>query len=125
MNECVTLVSTGENCWLTSVLYIFNLADITPDMEQLLSIPSGEVLSSIVNKLKSMFEEKSSMKLQIPQNFSYTATPMRNLGKKSISMRLSTTNIGQRLPNSADTFPAEIGRWSEIPREERVCPLCL
>ena len=40
------------------------------------------------------------MKLQIPQNLPYTTTSKRNLGKKSIFMRLSTTNIDQQLPNS-------------------------
>ena len=64
-------------------------------MEQLHSISNGDVQSSIVDKLKSMFKEKFSMKLQIPQNLSYTVTSTRNLGKKSISMRLSTTNIDQ------------------------------
>ena len=38
MNECLTLVNKGEKCWLTSVLYIFNLVGINPDMEQLHSI---------------------------------------------------------------------------------------
>ena len=40
------------------------------------------------------------MKLQIPQNLSCTVTSKRNLGKKSIFMRLSTTNIDQQLPDS-------------------------
>ena len=40
------------------------------------------------------------MKLQIYQNFSYTATSGRNLGKAVIFTRLSTTNIDKRLPNS-------------------------
>ena len=33
MNECLTLVNKEGKCWVTSVLYIFNLVDITPDME--------------------------------------------------------------------------------------------
>ena len=59
MNECLTSVNKGEKCWLISVLYIFNLVDINPDMEQLLSISNGDVivLSSIVDKLKSMFKK--------------------------------------------------------------------
>ena len=58
MNECLTLVNKGEKCWLTSVLYIFNLVGINPDMEQLRSISNSNVLSSIVDELQSMFEEK-------------------------------------------------------------------
>ena len=68
------------------------------------------------------------MKLQIPQNLSYTTTSKRNLGKKSIFIRLSTTNIDQQLPNSESrlirTFPVENGRWDKTPLEKRMCPLC-
>ena len=35
MNDCLTLVNKGRKCWLTSILYIFNLVGINPDMEQL------------------------------------------------------------------------------------------
>ena len=45
INECLTLVNKGEKCWLTSVLYIFNLVGINPDMEPLHSISNGDVLS--------------------------------------------------------------------------------
>ena len=58
MNEYLTLVNKGEKYWLTSVLYIFNFVGINPDMEQLHSVSNGDVLSSIVDKLKSMFEGK-------------------------------------------------------------------
>ena len=49
VNECLTLVNNGEKCWLTSVLYIFNLVCINPDMEQLHLISNGNVLSSIID----------------------------------------------------------------------------
>ena len=84
----------------TSVLYIFNLVGINPDMEQLHLISNSNALSSIVDKLQNMFKESFSMKLQIPLNLSYTTTSKRNLEKKSIFMRLSTKNIDQQLPNS-------------------------
>ena len=51
MNECLTLVNKGGKRWLTSVLYIFNLVGINPDMEQLHLISNSNVLSSIVDKL--------------------------------------------------------------------------
>ena len=56
MNECLTLVNKGGKCWLTSVLHIFNLVGINPDMEQLHLISNSNVLSSIVDKLQSMFK---------------------------------------------------------------------
>ena len=51
MNECLTFVNKGRKCWLTSVLYIFNLVGINPDMEQLHLISNSNVLSSIVDKI--------------------------------------------------------------------------
>ena len=42
----------------TSVLYIFNLVGINPDMEQLHLISNSNVLSSIVDKLQNMSKEK-------------------------------------------------------------------
>ena len=59
------------------------------------------------------------MKLQIPQNLSYTVTSKRNLGKKSIFMRLSTTSIDQQLPNSEYQL---IRFQLKVPREKRMCP---
>ena len=56
--ECLTLVNNGEKCWLTSVLYIFNLVGINPDMEQLHLLLNNNVLSSIADKLQNMFKEK-------------------------------------------------------------------
>ena len=69
------------------------------------------------------------MKLQIPQNLSYTATSRRNLGKKSILMRLFNKYYNYRsaitkFRISAHTFPVESGKWDKTPREERMCPLC-
>ena len=58
MNECLTFVNKGGKCWLTSVLYIFNLVGTNPDMEQLHLISNSNVLSSIVDKiiLKKVFQ---------------------------------------------------------------------
>ena len=67
------------------------------------------------------------MKLQIPQNLSYTTTSKRNLGKKSVFMRSNTTNIDQQLPNSESRlirFQLKGGRWDKTPHEKRMCPLC-
>ena len=56
MDECLTSVNKREKCWLTSVLYIFNLVGKNPDMKQLHLISNSNVLSSIVDKLQSMFK---------------------------------------------------------------------
>ena len=66
MNECLTYVNKGEKCWLTSVLYIFDLVGINPDMEQLRLISNINVLTSIVDKLEICVKQSFSMKLQIP-----------------------------------------------------------
>ena len=102
VNECLTLANNGEKCWLTSVLYIFNLVGITPDMEQLHLLLNNNVLSSIVDKLQNMFKEKFFNEIANSPNlilYSHVKEEFRE-EKKSIFMRLSTTNIDQQLPNS-------------------------
>ena len=126
MDECLILVKKGKMLTDLSSIY-FNLVDITPDMEQLYSIHNGDVLLSIVDKLKSMSKEKFSMKLQSPRNFSYTTTSKRNLKKNIIFMRLSTRNIDQRLPNSESRlirFQLKVEDRIKFRSGKRACPLC-
>ena len=100
VNECLTLVNNGGKCWMTSVLYIFNLVGINPDMEQLHLISNGNVLSSIVDKLQNMFEEKFFNELANSSKLILYSHVKEELREKSIFMRLSTTNVDQQLPNS-------------------------
>ena len=67
------------------------------------------------------------MKLQIPQNLSYTTQSKRNLGKKSIFMRSSTTSIDQQLPNSESPlirFQLKVEDGIKLHVKKRMCPLC-
>ena len=97
MKECLTVVNKVGKRWLTSVLYIFNLVGINPDMEQLHSISNVDILSSIVDKLKSIFKEKFFHGIA---NFSKLILYSYVKEKFGEFTRLSTTNIDQRLPNS-------------------------
>ena len=100
MNECLTLANKEEKCWLTSVLYIYNLVGKNPDIEQLHSISNGDVLSSIVDKLKRMFKEKFFHEIANPSKLILYSYVKEEFREESISMGLSTTNVDQRLPNS-------------------------
>ena len=120
-------MNKGEKCWLISVLYIFNLAGINPDMEQLHLISNSNVLSSIVDKLQSMFEEKffneiaNSSKLIIYNHVKEEFWEEKYIHEvKYYKYRSATTKF--RI--SAHTFPFESGRWDKTPREKRMCPLC-
>ena len=124
-NECLTVVNKGGKCWLTSVLYIFNLVGINPDMEQLHLISNSDVLSSIVDKLQNMFKEKFFNEITNSSKFILYNHVKRNL--ETLFMRLSTTNIDPLITKfriSAHTFPVESERWDKTPREKRICPLC-
>ena len=126
-NECLILVNKGGKCWLTSVLYIFNLVGINPDMEQLHSISNGDILSSTVDKLQSMFREKlfneiaNSSKL-IP--YSHVKEEFREEKYVHEVKYYKCRSAITKVRISGHTFPVESGRWDKIPREKRVCPLC-
>ena len=127
VNECLTLVNNGEKCWLTSVLYIFNLVGVNPDMEQLHLISNGNVLSSIVDKLQNMFKEKffneiaNSSKL-IP--YSHVKEEFREEKYIHEVKYYKYRSAITKFRISAHTFPVESGRWDKTPREKRMCPLC-
>ena len=127
VNECLTLVNNEEKCWLTSVLYIFNLVGINPDMEQLHLISNSNVLSSIVDKLQNMFKEKffneiaNSLKLILYSHVKEEFREEKYVHEvKYYDYRSAITK--SRI--SAHTFPVESGRWDKTPREKRMCPLC-
>ena len=123
MNECLTSVK----CWLTSVLYIFNLVGINLDMEQLHLISNKNVLSSIVDKLQSLFKETffneiaNSSKLILYNHVKGEFREEKYIHEvKYCKYRSAITKF--RI--SAHTFPVESGRWIKTPREKRMCPLC-
>ena len=127
MNECLALVDKGEKCWLTSVLYIFNLVGINPDMEQLHLISNSNVLSSIVDKLQNMFKKKffneiaNSSKLILYNHVKEEFREEKYIHEvKYYKYRSAITKF--RI--SAHTFPVDSGRWDKTPREKRMCHLC-
>ena len=111
-----------EKCWLTSILYIFNLVVINPDMEQLHLISNSNVLSSIAGKLQNKFKEKffneiaNSSKLIL---YNHVKEEFRE--EKYIHKYRSAIT---KFRISAHTFPVESGRWDKTLREKRMCPLC-
>ena len=58
LRECITLVSGDNKCWLTSVLYIFRLIGIDPDLTWLHLIEKESIISLVRNKLEDHFKEK-------------------------------------------------------------------
>ena len=120
VNECLTLTNNGEKCWLTSVLCIFNLVGINPDMEKLHLISNGNVPSSIVDKLQNMFKEKffneiaNSSKLILYSHVKEEFREEKYIHEvKYYKYRSAITKF--RI--SAHTFPVESGRWDKTPRE--------
>ena len=127
VNECLTLVNNRGKCWLTSVLYIFNLVGINPDMEQLHLLLNNSVPSSIIDKLQNMFKETffneiaNSTKLILYSHVKEEFREEKYIHEvKYYKHRSAITKF--RI--SAHTFPVESGRWDKTPREKRMCPLC-
>ena len=96
-------------------------------MKQLHLISNGEVLSSIVDKLKSMFKEKffneiaNSSKLII---YNYVKEEFREEKYVNEVECCKYRSVITKFRISAHTFPVESGRWDKTPREKRVCHLC-
>ena len=127
MNECLTLVNKEEKCWLTSVLYIFNLMGINPDMKQLHLISNSNVLSSVVDKLQKVFKEKffneiaNSSKLILYNHVKEEFREEKYMHEvKYYKYRSAITKF--RI--SAHSFLVENGRWDKTPCEKCMCPLC-
>ena len=56
LRECITLVSGDKKCWLTSVLYIFRIIGIDPDLTRLHLIEKDNIMSLVRNKLEDHFK---------------------------------------------------------------------
>ena len=96
-------------------------------MEQLHLISNSNVLSSIVDKLQNMFEEKffneiaNSSKLILYNHVKEEFREEKYIHEvKYYKYRSAITKF--RI--SAHTFPVESGRWDKTPREKRMRPLC-
>ena len=100
---------------------------MNPDMEQLHLISNNNVLSSIVDKLQNMLEEKffneiaNSSKLIL-----YNRVKEEFMEEKYIQevkyYKYRSAITKSRI--SAHMFPVESGRWDKTPREKRMYPLC-
>ena len=96
-------------------------------MEQLHLISNCNVLSSIIDKLQSMFKGKffneiaNSAKLILYNHVKGEFREGKYIDEvKYYKYRSAITKF--RI--SAHMFPVESRRWDKTPREKRVCPLC-
>ena len=118
----IQIISCG-----TSIPYIFNLVGINPDMEQLDLISNSNVLSSIVDKLQSMFEEKFFSEIAISSKLILYNHIKEEFREEKYIHEVKYYKYRSAITKfriSAHTFPVESGKWNKTPREKRVCPLC-
>ena len=78
---------------LADLSFNFVAIGINPDMEQLHSISNGDVLSSIVDKLKSMLEEKFFHEIENSSKLILYGYVKEEFWEKSIFMRLTSMMI--------------------------------
>ena len=129
LGECITLVSCDKKCWLTPVLYIFRIRGIDPDLTWLHLIGKDTIISLVRNKLEDHFKEKfrkeignssrlalySSIKDDFKEEEQYVSDVKYYEYRSAVA----------KFKISAHTFPIEKGRWRSVPRDQRLCPLCL
>ena len=128
LRECITLVSGGKKCWLTPVLYIYRIIGIDPDLTLLHLIEKDDMISLVRNKLEDHFKKKfrkeigSSSRLTLYSSIKDDFKEEQYINDvKYHKYRSAVTKF--RI--SAHTFRIENGRWRSIPRDQRLCPLCL
>ena len=110
------------------MLYIFRIIGIDPDLTRLHLIGKDNIISLVRNKLEDHFKEKfrkefgNSSRLTLYSSIKDDFKEEQYISDvKYYKYRSAITKF--RI--SAHTFPVEKGRWQSIPRDQRLCPLCL
>ena len=95
-------------------------------MEQLYLISNSNVLSSVIDKLQSIFKGKffneiaNSSKLILYNHVKEEFREEKDIHEVKYNRYRSAIT---KFRISAHMFPVESGRWDKTPREKRVCPL--
>ena len=132
LRECITLVSGDQKCWLTPVLYIFRIIGIDQDLTRLHLIEKDNIISLVRNNLEDHFKEEITLNSGKEIGNSSRLTLFSSIKDdfkeeqyisdvKYYKYRSAITKF--RI--SAHTFPIEKDRWQSIPRDQRLCLLCL
>ena len=110
------------------MLYIFKTIGIHPDLTRLHLIENDNIISLVRNKLEDHFKRKIQEKIGNSSRLTLYSSINDDFKEeqyisdvKYYKYRSATTKF--RI--SAHTFPIEKCRWWSIPRDQRLCPLCL
>ena len=123
LKECITSVSGDKKCWLIPVLYISRMVGIGPDLTRLHLIEKENIIFLVRNKLEDHLKEiGNSSKLNLYSNMKDDFKEEQYISDVKYYKYRSAM---AKFRISAHTFPNEKGRWRSIPRDQRLCPLCL
>ena len=102
----------------TYILHIIIGKD--PDLTGLHLIEKDNIISLVRNKLEYHFKEKFRKDIGNSSKLSLCSSI-----KDDFKEEQYISDVKYYKYRSAITFPVEKGRWQSIPREQRLCPLCL
>ena len=128
LRECITLVSGDKKCWLTPVLYILRIIGIDPDLTQMHLIKKDNIISLVRNKLEDHFKEKFRKEIGNSSRLTLHSSIKDDFKEEQYISDVKYYKYRSAITKfriSAHTFPIEKGRWQSIPRDQRLCPLCL
>ena len=128
LRECITLVSGDKKCWLTPVLYILRIIGIDPDLTQMHLIKKDNIISLVRNKLEDHFKEKFRKEVGNSSRLTLYSSIKDDFKEEQYISDVKYYKYRSAITKfriSARTFPIEKGRWQSIPRDQRLCPLCL
>ena len=113
---------------LTPVLYIFRLVGIDPDLTRFHLIEKENILSLVRNKLEDHFKEKFRKEIGNSSKLNLYISMKDDFKEEQYISDVKYYKYRSAIAKfklSAHTFPIEKDRWRSIPRDQRICPLCL
>ena len=128
LKECIELVNNKQTCWLTSVIYLLRLSGDDTNFMQADSKMTNNLITKLNDKLKQLFiqyffhgignSSKLSLYYDIKKEFRLEQY-LREVKYFKYGSALTKIRI------SAHNFPIESGRWKAIPKQNRICLLCM
>ena len=128
LEECFRLYEENKTCWLMSIRYLLKFLGIDIAKNNYRQQIYGK---TVVNKLKEklMLLHKNHLIAQIKQSNKLHLSSVIKTDQMQESYLSQIQYYRYRLAItkfqiSAHLFPIETGRWQNIKRNKRFCPLC-
>ena len=110
------------------VLYIFRIIGIDPHLTRLHLIEKDNIISLVRNKLEDQSKKNSTNEIGNSSRLTLYSSMKDDFKEEQYISDVKYYKYRSAIAKfriSAHTFPTEKGRWQSIPRDQRLCLLCL